>query len=147
MNAVVTRDGKYVIISASNSAASLMQGDHLKYVHLLDVEDNFKWKRTNIKLPIIESTDQMMFRTGNAHRADIMVNGFVRKQYRNQIFKNLLEMPTVLVTLIQAFFSQELIHWTTGDKHFAIPITEILSAPYEDYSVALVDQVDYVMVD
>ena len=148
LNAVLTGDSKYVIVSpvkVKNSAHANWERGFIpptnwRYIHIIDIDDGYKWRRTQILMPLPnwEITEggypewqfgrQIMFRTGNGHTADLKVHGFVRRLYRTEAFQNVPALPVVLLALIQSFCSQELIHWVNADTHFAIPLRDILSS-------------------
>ena len=135
VNAVVTSNGKYVIItyvdlnnrnSGVNEPYTLTERKWLQYVHVIGIEDGFKWRRTEIKNPLPEPpgifrqppniglarifefasntwrrdiwNKQIVFRTGNGYQIDLVVEGFVKRHYRK--FKNMSSMPRALIGLI-----------------------------------------------
>lgn len=154
LNAVVTADNKYVIICHAPEIENdeFFEGGYvgselrelLQHVYVIDIEDDFKWRRTEIEVPIkkpLEEADddwstrhdwkkQIMFRTGNGYQIDLIVNGFVRRQYRK--FRNMASMPVSLIGLIQSYYPEELIHWVNESQHFAIPLRDVLRAPSVD---------------
>ena len=157
LNAIVSADSKYVVISAvdnedypdsENEDDSGDRDEEIKwrqFVHVLDVQnldgDGFKWRRTEIEIPLPKPPKgeeheywgkQLMFRTGNEHRTGLLVNGFVRRQYRTEQFEEVSLLPVVLIAMIQAYCSAELIHWVNEEFHAAIPLRDILSSPSEE---------------
>ena len=105
-------------------------------IYILDIQNDFSWRKVHIDSPImpfdimgIEEGQPMMFRTGDKHKTDIMVHGFLRKLSRAHRMQT---MPIVLVDLIQRYHSQELIHWVDENHHFAIPLEVILAADCQD---------------
>ena len=148
VNAVVTADSKYVIISEVPTGHDYYHGndaENVKYIHVMDIENDFKWRRTSIKTPlrseiinpsnrgpIWDTSKQMMFRTGNSNRTALAVCGYVRRLYRSEAFKEMPAMPVVLPKLMMAYWSQELIHWVTDQSHVAIRLQDILNAESND---------------
>ena len=156
LNAVVTSDSKFVILSpvkvenvertwfdrqSNRNMLFIKHPKNWRYIHILDIESGYKWRRTEIEMPLPnwdmtegDNIDwafgrQLMFRTGNGYQTDLKVHGFIRKLYRMQGFQNLSEIPVALIAMIRSFCSEELIHWANDTSHFAIPLSDILSAP------------------
>lgn len=133
LNAVVTSDEKFVIISevsmGHRNPNTNGESENVEYIYVLDIEDNFRWRQTSIQTPLRAeaiSGKQMMFRTGCGYKIDTIVSGFVRRFYQTEKFKNVHPIPEVLVNLIGTYYPQELIHWVTNNSHVAIPLQEIL---------------------
>ena len=128
LNALVTADSKYVILSCLHSESKkkwcgkVTEG--MEYIHILDIEDECQCRRTTIKSPMGSET-AMMFRTGNDYVSQVTVCGYTRSMYREKGFEDLPMMPSVLVRLVQEYFSQELIHWVDDERHLAISVQDI----------------------
>lgn len=140
INAVVTADSQYVIISAIDEGGYYYSEEWFQYIYVIDVRDNYQWRRTEIKIPLSKKEafsneyygKTFMFRSGDAREIDIVVSGFIRKEYRTEEFTNVLQVPVELINMIQLFFADELIHWFSDKGHAAIRLRDILSAPSHD---------------
>jgi len=97
-------------------------------IHILDILnlDAFVLKESTIKCPM--SGRHKIFRIGGGLKDELLINGWIKKLYKLA--------PLDIVEVIQAFYSQESIHWiqrsnnwgTIKKKHFAIDIKDILSS-------------------
>ena len=131
-HAVVTGDGRYIIVS---SVERTMATD---FVHVMDTENGFKWRRTGIVVPLCDrrtkrfDSAEIMFKTGSTYKTDVLVRGYVRGRCR--VFPALKTLPAVLTNLIYEFHrsNEELIHWVSKQSHIAIAVRDILTFPSED---------------
>merc|ERR1712154_753632 len=124
MGAVLSSNEEYIVIAGGSDEDRY----DVDIIHILDIRnlDAFILQQSKIKCPM--SGNHKIFRIGGGLKDELLINGWIKKLYKLA--------PLDIVEVIQAFYSQESIHWiqrsnnwgTIKKKHFAIYIKDILSS-------------------
>merc|ERR1712154_486598 len=118
MGAVLSSNEEYIVIAGGSDEDRY----DVDIIHILDIRnlDAFILQQSKIKCPM--SGNHKIFRIGGGLKDELLINGWIKKLYKLA--------PLDIVELIQAFYSQESIHWIQRshpshrkeNNHFAIDI-------------------------
>ena len=118
---LLTNDEQFVIIAGGSGEES----QQVDTIHILAIQnDQYILHQSSIKLP--QSGPPHIALSGNDIQDRLLVNGYVR-QY-------MIDYPQVLTDEIKKLYSIEMFHWiefsdgTVENKHFAIPLHDILQS-------------------
>eukprot|EP01084_Bolivina_argentea_P034634 64122_1 len=128
VSVVVTRDDKYIILLGGTARGSMCDS-----IYVLDVE-KVKLFECSIKCPVSNVVQTAIL---NDYKMEELISfGFVRDNWKNKQYKNILFPPFYLIKLIQSYYWKDEIHLFWTMFHWKIRIDDVLNniIPFDEES-------------
>merc|ERR1712032_240378 len=124
---IITRNDQYLIIFGGND--EMING--YDTIYIMDINTK-SFALSNLKCPV--SGQFRAFLVDNYSMTDIIVDGYLRRCWQSDIFKNVGSLPNELINLIYNFYSQEFVHLMQIGKgnHWKILLNDILNTESVD---------------
>lgn len=125
----LTSNEEYIVIGGGLDK----NDNYMNKLYVLDIreDEEYKLKECDIKLPI-DKVKHRIVRSGGGIKDEILVVGWIKKQFKDNDLKELSLLPMYMMQLIALWYNQEMIHWFTDHKdaennHYCIRLKHILS--------------------
>ena len=114
---VITNDEKYALI---------FENDVNGTIDIFDIENN-TMRRSKLKFPA-PGFRLRGFLTDNFEKSDVIIHGYLKKCWDQEMFRDFDELPEELIQLLTLFYAQVDAHIMTLDDggYYKVPLNELL---------------------
>ena len=125
---VAVMNGRY-ILSFGGSMRKEKVFTQIDSIMIYDVEKK-QCVESELKLPVTSDYWQPVLMT-NQNRDEMLTFGFIKRCYKAEKFRNMLILPTPLITLIEKYIAMEFVHLILAKdgrgSHYRINVDDILN--------------------